>query len=911
MSAFPLLSTKLNLPPRRPSLVGRPRLLRLLDLSLQPGNRLTLLAAPAGFGKTSLVIDWQAALAQRGVPMAWLALDEADNDLARFLRYLAAALRKILPEVGGGMLALLELPQRPPVEALMVALINEMESAPGDFVLALDDYQVISDLGVLQAVGYLVEHQPAQCHLVLTTRSDPLLPLARLRARGEVNEIRAAELRFSAEEALEFMRSSARLELNAGQAALLEQRTEGWAAGLQMAAIALQAREARRSQTAELDQFLTSFSGTHQYVFDYLAQEVLNRQGEAVIDFLRQTALLERLTPALCNAVTGREDGRAILRRLEQANLFVQSLDEQRQWYRYHRLFADFLLAGLEAERRPALYRRASAWCEANGLVEEAFTYAVRAEDWPGAAHLARQAAPRLFQAGDFATLNTWFAALPEAVVANDLELTLFLGIVSLLANGMDMAARMAEQAAAHLAEATDDQRGKLYGIQAYLAYAGRNDYHEAIRLGEEAVRLIDPSDGFLRVAVLSLLGQIQRQSGKVAAAIRTFEEAIRTTQRDLGAENARASIGLAVLQGNLALCYQFHGERRRADAFCREAVRAYTDSQGLTPPAALIIMAWVGILFDGNELSEARRWVQTGLELCRKMGTSPTVVGGSNLQAALRFVAGDIEGALAAVRANRAEALRLQLPWIAAMAATTEAWFELKLGHLAFVEEWVNQANLPPMNAADPGRLNEQLLQARLLLAQGHFADAETFLGVLRRRMEQDERFQALMEIDVLTGLACQGLGRREEALDWMERALRRAAPEGCLRAFLNDDAAGLSAALRTRLRGKGESGLAQFLDQVLEGFRTEKGEAAPTEPPTAAPPPIALVEPLTPRELDVLRLMAEGLSNAGIARRLYLTVNTLKAHTNSIYGKLDVHSRLQAVNRARELGLLASPKN
>jgi LuxR family transcriptional regulator, maltose regulon positive regulatory protein len=905
MSAFPLLFTKLNLPPRRPSLVTRPRLLDLLDLGLLPGTRLTLLAAPAGFGKTSLVIDWQSRLAERGIRAAWFSLDEADNELARFLRYLVAAIRKLLPELGESLLSLLDLPQRPPVENLMVALINELEAVQSDFVLVLDDYQVIQDQAVLQSVGYLVEHGPEHCHLVLTTRSEPALPLARLRARGQVNEIRAADLRFTPQEALQFVRGFPRLEMNDQQAALLEQHTEGWVAGLQMAAIALQAFAARHNLPGERDEFLASFSGTHQYVFDYLAQEVLNQQGAEVVDFLHQTALFERICPALCDTLTGREDSRQILRMLDQSNLFIQPMDEQRQWYRYHRLFAGFLRAGLDTSRQTGLYRRAAAWFEANGLLEEALSYTIKAGDWTSAVRLIKQELPRLFQAGDFVTLQAWFDGLPEAVVGGDLDLVIYQGWVSLLKRGMGRAAVMAELAVGLTAGATDESRGLLLGLQAFLAFAAEGNHEQAERLGQEAVRLIDPSDRVFRTMLLSLLGQIQRQYGSVVAAIHTFEEAVRAAERAPAAGYSKINTGLAIMQGNLALSYYFHGERRRADAFCRETIRRYINAKGQAEAAALFIyMPWVEFSFAGNALVEARRYVETGFALCQKMGTTPIVVGGSNLWAALHFLEGDTGRALADVRANQAEAIRMGLPWIADAAATLEAWFELKLGNLAFVEAWERQTHLP-LTAADLTHIDEQLLQARLFLARKQFAESLTLLDAIRQRAEQDERYILLLEAEVLLGLACRGAGRLADALDWIERAVRRAAPEGCLRAFLNEDAAGLVAELGTRLKEKVDGGVSQFIQQLLDAYRAE-GVQVPAAQVQPEAKPAGLVEPITPRELEVLQLMAQGLSNAEIARRLYLTVNTLKAHTNSIYGKLDVHSRLQAVNRGRELGLL-----
>lgn len=911
MSAFPLLSTKLNLPPRRPSLVSRPRLLRQLDLSLLPGNRLTILSAPAGFGKTSLVIDWLTSLGQSSISLAWLSLDEADNDLARFLRYLVAALQKVQPELGLTSLASLDLPQPPPPESLMVPLINDLVSVPGDLVLVLDDYQVINNLPIHQAVGYLVEHQPAQFHLLLTTRTDPLLPLARLRVRGEVNEIRAADLRFNREEAQDFIQRVTRLGLNAKQAALLDRRTEGWAAGLQMAAIALQAFAARQGDALEVDKFLGSFGGTHQFVFDYLAQEVLNQQDQAVVDFLYDTSILDRFQPALCDAVTGRPGSDQILKRLDQANLFILPLDERRQWYRYHYLFADFLRAGLGAERRVELCRRAAAWFERSGLIEEAIAFALRAQDMPLAGRLVREAAPAMFNAGEFSTLLTWFDALPESVIQADLDLCIFLGWVTLMTSRMGAAYGWVQQVEKDSGESlSDGSRGRLLGLKAYLAYAQGGRTESAIRWAEDALRLMDPTDYFFRLIVLSLHGQIQRQAGSVPAAIRSYEEAIRTTQIQLARDARPFNTGLVVLQGNLAISYAMHGERCRAAAFCQEALRRCIDAKGqVFPPALFLYMPYAEICFEGNELADARRYIELGSEQCRRMGTTLTVIGGANILAALNFLSGDREAAQLIVRTTRDEALRLGLPWIASHAAAVEAWFALKSGNLAAVENWARDDNPQFETGPDPLHTVEQLLSSRLLIARGEYKEVLEQLERMQIQAEQGERFQLLTEIEILLALAQDGLGDQASALRFIERAARRAAPEGSMRVFLNDDTTRLVKQLIANLRKGADDRLEVFLNQVLVESALEAGSAAR---PSAAPvlarseKSAELVEPITPRELDVLRLMAGGLSNAEIARTLYLAVNTLKAHANSIYGKLDVHSRLQAVNRARELGLL-----
>ena len=910
MSAFPLLSTKLNLPPRRPNLVSRPRLLSMLDLGLQPGSRLILLSAPAGFGKTSLVIDWADSLANRGIPLAWLSLDGSDNDLTRFLRYLIAALQKLGPEVGQTTLASLDLTQRMPVEGLMVPLINDLERGSEEWVLVLDDFHLINDLDINQAVTYLVEHQPAHFHLVLTTRHDPMLPVARLRARGEVYEIRAADLRFTREEGLEFIRHVSRLGLNADQAALLDRHTEGWAAGLQMAAIGLKAFAARQEDAAQLDEFLGSFGGTHQYVFDYLAQEVLKQQSQEIIDFLYDTSILDRFDPALCDAVVGRSDSEEVLKQLDQSNLFIMPLDERHQWYRYHYLFADFLSAGLDEARRLELCRRASAWFESSGWVDEAIRYALRAQEMQRAGQLVCEAAPALLSSGELSALLTWFEALPEDTIRTDPDLCIYFACAALLTNKIEIASRWVQEIDQDRAGGlSKDSRGRLLGLQAYLVYARGVKIESAVRLAEDALALVNPEDYFFRLVILSLLGQIQRQVGSVPAAIQSYEAAISTVQFQLARDGRLVNTGLVILQGNLAISYAFHGERRRAMESCREALHHTVDARGEVVPQSLFLyLPLAEVCFQGNELSDARRNIESGLEQCRRMGTSITVVGGANILAALNYLEGDREGAHEVLRATQDEALRLGLPWIASHAAAVEAWLELLSGNLPAVENWARKNYLPEAMHSNPLYMTEQLTYIRLLIAQENYPKALDLLEGMRPQAERGERYQLLSEIEILLALAQGGLDEQALALELFERAARRAAPEGSYRIFLNDDTTGLVKQLIPRLHKGADAQLVGFLNQIL----AFAGQGMGSHPRSGRPEkPADLVETITPRELEVLQLMAEGLTNAQIARRLYLTVNTLKAHTNSIYGKLDVHSRLQAVNRARALGLLSPDSN
>ena len=501
-------------------------------------------------------------------------------------------------------------------------------------------------------------------------------------------------------------------------------------------------------------------------------------------------------------------------------------------------------------------------------------------------------------------------------MIRADPDLCIYLACAALLTNKTDIAAAWVEEVDKDRGEGlSNDSRGRLMGIRAYLAYARGVEVDPAIHWAEDALTLMDPEDHFFRLIVLSLLGQIQRQAGSVPAAIHSYEEAIQTAQSHLNKDARPANTGLAVLQGNLVISYVIHGERRRAIAYCQEALHRYIDARGQVVPQSLFLyMTWAEACFQGNELAETRRAIELGIEQSRRMGTSLTVVGGVDIVAALSFLNGDHEAARTVLRATQDEALRLGLPWIASHAAAVEAWLELQAGNMAAVENWARNNYLPPAMEFNPLYTIEQLLYIRLLIARGEVQEALVQLAHMQVQAEQGERFMLLSEIEILQALAQDGLGEQAAALRLIERAARRAAPEGCYRVFLNDDTTGLVKKVIAGLHKDKDIQLAAFLNQVLVESGLEAGSAArPAGVLTPARPekPAELIETLTPRELEVLQLMAEGFSNAEIARRLYLTVNTLKAHSNSIYGKLDVHSRIQAVNRARELGLLSSAVN
>jgi LuxR family maltose regulon positive regulatory protein len=926
---LPLLTTKLFAPTPRPSLVARPHLLARLDEALNPACRLALLSAPAGFGKTTLVSEWRETLAKRGVPLAWLTLDAEDSRPARLLHYLAAAVQRIYPEVGRSAQALLDQPQALPVESVLTSLINEVAGLPGDFVLVLDDYHTLDGQAVHPAMAFLLEHHPPQMHLVILTRQDPLLPLARLRAGGQVVEIRTADLRFSAEEAAAFLKLALSAPeglalgagLSAGQIERLEAHTEGWVAGLQMAALSMRGRQ-------DVDGFLAAFSGGHQFIFEYLTEEVLAQQVQEVRDFLYQTAFLDRLCAPLVDAITGRSDSQTMLNRMEQANLFLTALDDQGIWYRYHPLFADFLRRGNApagtplAERR----RRAANWFEANGLLQEAIGQALAAKDFDYASRLIVQAGETMFRS-TIGGLLAWLEALPPELVRASCELSTYHGWTLLMSNRIDVSLACAEAAQAALTPHTPAAaRGRLLGLQAYLAHGlGREE--ESLQQAAQAVILLGEAAPVFRSMLLTLMGQVYRQVGSTAEAEKSLRAAVRI------GEQLGYNLGYYVAQANLAWILNIRGQRRQAVAFCQQALARCVDAAGRELPFSLFIyLPLAGIYYAGNQIAEAHRCLERGFELCAQVGFNPIVVGGRETMSGVLHAQGDMPAALAFAHATSQLAQDFHLPWIVRMAASIEATLLLWDGQITAAEQLVEEAQISasPDGGEAPQPTPDQdftyFCLARLLIARGRLDEAGALLERLLDSARQGGRCTTEITTCILLARLKQQAGQPGPARRWIVQALHMAAPQDYLRTFLDELEIDDFRFLIDDLKSKNEdSGLKiddfrlMISDPVIKGFIDKLNQAfnqqsalrnhqssIPLLQSSISNPQSSIVEPLTPRELEVLQLMSGGLSNAEIARKLYLTVNTLKAHTNSIYGKLDVHSRMQAVNRARELGIL-----
>ena len=878
MSA-PLLATKLYIPPVRPELVSRPRLIERLNAHAE--RRLTLVSAAAGFGKTTLVAEW---LDQVGCPCSWLSLDEGDNDPVQFLTYLIAALQKADENMGQAVLSLLGAPQPPPIQSLVTLLINDMAATPRPFVLVLDDYHLIHTASIHEALEFLIEHQPPQLHLVLVTRQDPPLPLPRLRVRGQVVEITEQDLRFTADEAQDFITQALGLELDPRIITTLESRTEGWIAGLQLAALSVQGR----SEEA-IAEFVELFSGSHRHVIDYLAEEVLAQQRDEIRDFVCQTSILDRLTAPLCDAVTGRSDSKELLGHLDRANLFLVPLDDQREWYRYHRLFADFLRTELDAATQASLHARASRWLVAHDLLPEAVAHALNAGDLDQAARVIALASAEAFRSGSFATLQRWLDALPDSAVRGDSDLATLQGFLLFFSGQPTEGFSFLGPAESNLpADAPPSSRGRLLSLKALRALC--TDRPEAaVRYSEEALDYLGADDVAFRNLTLNTLGQVLEMQGDVAAATGVYREAARGERR-VGNE-----VGALITLTNLAFGLNELGRRREAVAMCRQVAEEILSQPGRALPVSEgIYLAWSLLSYEANELEQAREQVLRALELARRANMADGVLWGQRILAQVYLASGELGAAREVAREGRRYVDRLSVyegkaQWFASL----EAQASLLEGDLVAAERWARAAGLSP---ADTPRLWDEptyFVYVRLLLAQNRLRDARQLLDTMERAASQGERRRKLITLHLLQARIHQAEGHTERAVARLERALDLAAAEGYRRAFLDEGPAIVDLLPRLRHLAPG------FVSQILAA-------ASARDASQPVPPAGALVEPLSERELEILRLIAAGRSNPEIAELLFLSLNTVKWHAKNLYGKLNVGSRVEAVARAQELELL-----
>jgi LuxR family transcriptional regulator, maltose regulon positive regulatory protein len=906
-----LLATKLHVPGARPGFLARPRLLQRLTEGT--AGALTLVCAPAGFGKTSLLGDWARRSRQS---VAWLSLDRADSDPARFWRYVAAALDEPRPGVAQRVDALFQGGQ-PPLEAVLAVLVNQLVEEPDQVVLVLDDYHLVEAAPVHDGLAGLLERLPTPLRLVLASRADPPLPLARLRAGGQLVELREADLRFSAEETAALLRTAVGPELPEAAVAALGDRTEGWAAGLQLAALSLQGQ-------ADISAFVAGFSGSHRFVLDYLTAEVLDRQPEPLRTFLLETSLLARLSGPLCDAVTRRADSQELLERAERANLFLHPLDEVRGWWRYHHLFADLLGVRLRQERPDRveeLHRAAAAWHEAQGLADDAIGHALAAGDATWAARLIERQVDACLLRWEGATLQRWLAALPAELVDSRPRLSLAQARLALISGRLEAIEGPLDAAERGAADAADEPYEPSVGRAASmmanlpaaiaLQRAGlahlRGDADQMMASARRALAALGEGEWMLESFTRMVLAVGEWLTGRPAEA----EAALASSIAGWQAASRRVPAAAALGYHYLGLVQRDQGRLEAALATYREALAVAAEPDAPAPQIAGVAqVGMAGVLYERDELDAALACATDGIALCRHLVYTVPLATGLVTLARIRQHRGDQAGALDAI----GEAERVQpSPEVVGLlnpAPAERARLALARGEVDAAVGWARARGLGAGDEPSYPREREYLVLARVLLARQAPEQALGLLDRLYARAAAQGRTGSVIEVRALQALARAAGGDQAGARAGLADALALAAPEGYLRVLV-DEGPPMAALLRELVGRRQERPAAA--DAVPRDYRARLVEAfeqagLPVRLPVRRGGVVVtgLVEPLSARELEVLRLLAVGAPNRAIARQLVVTLDTVKRHVSNVFGKLEVANRTQAVARARELGLL-----
>jgi LuxR family maltose regulon positive regulatory protein len=845
---------------------------------LNENPKLTLISAPAGYGKTTLVAEWISAILNAQsttIRVAWLSLEEEDNDPARFLSYLLSALQSIEEPLGQGTSGLLGMPQLPPLPALLDELINDLAVLEFRTILFLDDYHVITNPKLHEAVEYFIEHQPATFHLVITTREDPPFGLSRMRARRQMTEIRAHDLRFTLEEADQFFNQSMNLTLAKETINALEARTEGWAVGLQLAALAIQNLPGQQD-------FLADFSGSHRYVIDYLLDEVLKRQPPEIAEFLSKTSVLKRFNAELCQVVTGNVASAAILSQLERSNLFLIPLDNQRGWYRYHHLFANALCAGLVPESEQEISYQAAQWFEVQGLLAEAIPYWLAVPDNKEVERLIRVLAIDLIKNGELQTLLAWLNSLPDEVVDSNPDLISYKALALLMTSQINQAHDYVSKANQRFeGQIKNDGYGRLLAIQAWFGSIGGET--QTGELAKAALAQLDESDLFFRILTLIALGDYYAWNANLPASSDVFREAW-----ELGKQLNHPFITLGALV-NLAFNLLDQGHLREAEALCRAALTEYVDRHGkLLPIAGMIYSPLATICYEKGDFEEAQFFAQTGSELCQRLFSS--AIMGKNNEIALARIAfqqGRIKQAFEILQSTAQAARQSNMMMIVYKMTIIEAELHLAQGNLAEAEMKLNELDTLAQELAKVEHVVTHL-RAIYWALLGEHKKALEILNRLEQENRQEGSVRRMIGVYITRALVEQKLSKNEQALRDFTAAIKLAAPEGYKAPFLPR---GNRQTLH--LLQSARSVAPSFVDSIVEATQSTETFSS------------RLADPLSEQEIRVLKLIVAGKSNQEIADELVISVGTAKWHVHNILQKLDADNRAQAIVRARELGI------
>jgi LuxR family maltose regulon positive regulatory protein len=896
----PLLATKLFIPPPGKNLVVRPRLLEKLDQGLYPGCRLTLVCAPAGFGKTTLVSTWAAGFdpsKNSGLPLvAWLSLDGGDSDPLLFWSYVISALQTIRGGIGSKALVFLQSTLAPNLEQFLALLINDLVQVSDPSILILDDYHLLRNPEIHKSLASLVEHIPPGFHVLILSRTDPPLPLALLRGRSQLVEIRLADLRFSTEESFAYLNEGMKLALPETDLTILNAKTEGWAAGLQMAGLSMQGR-------SDPSRFIETFSGSNRYILDYLTDEILNRQPAEVQNFLLYTSVLDKFSASLCEAVVGTQgNGQTLLDQLEKGNLFLIPLDNDCYMYRYHHLFAEILRAKLthsDPRLIPVLQKRAAEWLEQNGMLEEAVFYWHAAKDDEALANLIEHNVLPLIKEGSSSVVRKWVQLLPDALVKSRPWLCILMAWWHTGRAELAEAEPYFDQAEAliHQVGSTDQTRemlGTIYALRTEILHT-RGDIPGTLEMAQKALDLLDPSNLSSRASANYSIGWAYYTSGDLVQAEKICSEFFRNSTklvyyRYYALITSRQCSILAV-QGRL-------GEAIRVYQHAIENMHANEFEQYLSGnPYCDLGMLY----YQRNDLAGSEKLIEAGLGKNRAWGNLNAICGGLSERAHVRIARGDLEGA----GADLQEEERLTqgfTPYVevSSLFLASQVRYYLAKEAISEAAHLVEKYGLHSNDGLSFGREHDHIVLSRVLIAQGRFVEADGLLLRLADAARAGGRFRRLIEIMILRAVALQHLGQLSEALQALEASLALAEPEGYVRLYADEN--GPMVQLLKLAVQKGIH--TEYARRLLAAFA-----ANPAGLPAAATLPAHnpdLIEPLSGRELEVLRLIAAGLTNKEIAQKLFISLRTVKYHTTSILNKLNVNNRAHAAVRARELDLL-----
>lgn len=877
-----LLATKLFIPQPRANIINRARLLDQINSGLD--RAIVLISAPAGFGKTTLLSTW---VHKNTIPTAWLSLDQNDNDPVRYLAYIITALQSVVPHLGQDVLEQLHSNQPDYSEASLIAIINEISAAKVDnFALVLDDYHLITISAIHEITNFILEYLPPGMHLIIATRADPDLPLPRLRGRGELVEIRQSDLRFTASEASEFINQMLGLKITPEDIAALTTRTEGWIAGLQMAALSM-------SGKPDIRKFIQEFSGSDRFILDYLMEEVVRGQPDDIQEFLLQTSIVDRVSATLCNALTGVRNSQEILERFDRDNLFIIPLDNERIWYRYHQLFADLLQKRLEQEQPkniPELHDRASWWFEDHGLIADAIQHSLSSRNYDRAAELVDQVSEETLMRSEIETFLRWTRALPESVITARPSLGIGLAW-ALLISGDSL--ERSEKILNEITCNTDDLKGRRKVVLSSIAVF-RGQLSEARELAESAIRLLPENDIRLREMAYWTISYTNILDSSPVEGIRALRKVV---------EKNKASgnmMGAATALWQISRLYSQQGKLSQAKRILEQILEQAQDQQGNLLPISGEAMMGMGELYrEANQLKKAEKYLKKGIVLSKK-GRGITAYLGYLSLARVRMAQGDVGSADDLFQ----EAKQFtSFGFDQLLAAGSETKAKLLIGENETAERWLKERGLVIGEFVDVEtddiinkhmRKYEHLLHVRVLLARNQNNTALNIINTMQDRMEQWGRIDLLIEIYVLKALAYRSLGNFDEAIFALETAFSCADPEYHIRVFLDEGLPLKELLIRASSRGNAPNYVRKLLEQFAPSSQVLDTQS------------VTLVDPLSERERDVLRLLPSKLTAPEIAEQLYIAESTVRTHIKRIYSKLNVNRRFEAVERAKELELL-----